>query len=415
MRHFALLLMLMPSVAFAQDAPLAIRHAIVETLGPAGRLEQATILVRDGKITAVGKDIAIPDDASIIDAAGGTVMPGLIDPFFQVSVAAATAETGPRTTVVRGRTVTIPGGFGGRGAGTFTRVADNFYPFDKGFRPLPRLGLTRLNLVTNGVGQAAVVRVTPRNPEGMLDQADGMAYANVTNSTESLDQLRTRLTRGGGGGGGRQGGFGSGPTADSQLFTDVIAGKTPLVVEANNAATVLHVLKAVEPHKQVKLVLFLAGDAVAETLEAIKESKASVILRPSVDLLPNTRDRFNAARMLQDAGVEFTFSMTARPPSAAPAAAFGAAAPTEETTPATGVDADFPLFPVALLTKTGLPRQTALEALTKKPAILLGLAKTHGTIEPGKAADLLIFAGDPLDQAGRLRRVLIDGRTTYAY
>jgi imidazolonepropionase-like amidohydrolase len=67
-----------------------------------------------------------------------------------------------------------------------------------------------------------------------------------------------------------------------------------------------------------------------------------------------------------------------------------------------------------MLVKTGLPRQAALEALTKKPAALLGLDKTHGAIEPGKGADLLLFTGDPLDPTSRLRLTLIDGRTAHA-
>jgi amidohydrolase family protein len=425
MRRIVPLLSLLPlaTLAFAEPAAeraLVVRNATVETLTAAGRLERATVVIRDGKIAALGKDIAVPESATVIDAAGGTLMPGIIDPYFTVTIAAGTTEAAPRTVVIGGRTINVPGGFGNRGAGTFTRVADNFYPFDTGFKPLPRVGLTKLNLVTSGLGQAAVVRVTPGQPERMLDRADGVAYATVTNSTESLDQIRTRLTRGGGGGG-RPGGFGGGgfgggaPAAGTQLWTDVLEGKAPLIVEAANAAAVVHLLKALEPHKNVKLVLFLAGDAVAETVPLLKERKATVILRPRLDLLPNTRDRFNAARMLQEAGVDFVFSLTARPPAAAGGFGAAAALQTEEQTPPLTIDSDFPLFPVALLTKTGLPRSTALEALTKKPAGLLGLDKTHGTIEAGKVADLLLFTGDPLDPASRLRHTIIDGRIVYAY
>ena len=74
---------------------------------------------------------------------------------------------------------------------------------------------------------------------------------------------------------------------------------------------------------------------------------------------------------------------------------------------------DSPLFSVAYLVRCGLPRQTAFEALTAHPAALLGLDKTHGTLEAGKAADLLIFAGDPLDPTGQLSQVLIEGKTVY--
>src|SRR5207302_4130113 len=105
----------------------------------------------------------------------------------------ATPDAAPRTFVGGGgRGAGFQGG-GARPAGTFTRVADNFYPFDVGFKPLPRIGVTRLNVVTNGIGQAALVRVTPGDPDHMLEQADGLAYVSVTNSTDSLDQIRTKL------------------------------------------------------------------------------------------------------------------------------------------------------------------------------------------------------------------------------
>lgn len=419
MRRLALLVLLIPTLAVADEPPLAIRNATVETLGPAGRIEAATVLVRDGKIAAVGKDVAIPDNATIIDAGGGTIMPGVIDPYFEVAVAAATADQGARTVVFGGRTINIPSGFGGRGAGGFTRVADNFYPYDTGFKALPRLGLTRLNLVTNSLGQAALVRVTPGQPERMMDKADGVAYATVTNSTESLDQIRNRLSGRGGAGGGRPGGGAATPQAGVQLWAEVLEGKTPLVVEGANAATVVHLLKALEPHKNVKLVLFLAGDAIAETAPLLKERNVRVIVRPQFELLPNTRDRFSAARLLHEAGIDFVFSLTAQPPAAPAAGGFGAPPPTTEeqptTTPRLRIDPDFPLFMVAMVVKAGLPRQVALEALAKKPAILLGIDKTHGTIEAGKAADFLLFTGDPLDSGSRLRHTFIDGRMVYAY
>src|SRR5947209_2849055 len=114
--------LLFAAPALADEPPLAIRNAAVETLAAAGRVEGATVLIRDGKIAAVGKDVAIPDDATVIDAAGGTVMPGVIDPYFEVTIAAATADAGPRTVVGRGGRPGM-GGFPVRGGGgAFTRV-----------------------------------------------------------------------------------------------------------------------------------------------------------------------------------------------------------------------------------------------------------------------------------------------------
>src|SRR5262249_50223487 len=127
---------------------------------------------------------------------------------------------------------------------------------------------------------------------------------------------------------------------------------------------------------------------------ALSGRQVSLLIRPGLSLKPNTRDRFDIAHLLHDAHLEFVFTQTTNRGDLLAAQ-------------------DFPLFPVAYLVKCGLPREAALEALTARPAALLGLDKTHGTIEPGKSADLLIFTGDPLDPGSELNQVLIEGRTVY--
>ena len=71
---------------FAADAAggadaeiIAIRGATVMTAGPAGTLQNSTVIVRDGKIAAVGPDVAVPDGATIVDATGRYLLPGIID------------------------------------------------------------------------------------------------------------------------------------------------------------------------------------------------------------------------------------------------------------------------------------------------------------------------------------------------
>jgi imidazolonepropionase-like amidohydrolase len=338
-------------------------------------------------------------------------MPGIIDPYFEVAIAAATANAGPRTITIGGRTISLPAG-GGIQTGGFTRIADNFYPYESGYKSLPRVGLTRLNLVTTGAGQAAVVRVTPTEPDRMMDRPDGVAFLSVTNSSASLDQLRSRIdtsARRGGGrsgfGGGRPGG--STTAAGSQLWADVRAGKTPLIVACANGATIVHVMEIVQSHKALKLTLFASGVACAEAADSLKGRPVRVLLHPKIELLPNTRDRFAGARLLHDLGVPVAFTLTANP---AAGGIFDPAGAAEAA-----VAADFPLFPVAMMVKAGLPRQAALEALSKQPAMMLGLGATLGTIEPGKAADLALFTGDPLDPGSQLKFTLIDGRMAHAH
>ena len=65
------------AVAPAQD--VAIINAKILTVGPLGVIEKGTILVRAGKIAAVGADVVVPQGGNVIDAAGRVVTPGLID------------------------------------------------------------------------------------------------------------------------------------------------------------------------------------------------------------------------------------------------------------------------------------------------------------------------------------------------
>ena len=58
---------------------LAIKNATIWTCGSAGKIEGATLVIEGGKITAVGKDVAIPEGATVIDANGKHISPGIID------------------------------------------------------------------------------------------------------------------------------------------------------------------------------------------------------------------------------------------------------------------------------------------------------------------------------------------------
>src|SRR5436309_17660 len=127
MRHylFVTAALIGAAPAAAQEPVVVLRNATVETLAAAGRLEGATVVLRGGKIEAVGKNVKVPDDATVIDAQGGTLLPGIIDPHYEITIASgATDDEAPPPVVGRG-------GRGGRGGGAaapaarggFTRVA----------------------------------------------------------------------------------------------------------------------------------------------------------------------------------------------------------------------------------------------------------------------------------------------------
>ena len=62
-----------------QPRPTAFVHATIWTCGPAGLIEDGTLIVAEGKIVAVGKEIAIPEGADVIDVRGMHITPGVID------------------------------------------------------------------------------------------------------------------------------------------------------------------------------------------------------------------------------------------------------------------------------------------------------------------------------------------------
>ncbi|HEX5761372.1 MAG TPA: imidazolonepropionase, partial [Thermoanaerobaculia bacterium] len=65
---------------------LAIVGGTVHTVGPQGTIEGGTVLVRDGKIAAVGRDVAVPAGTRTIDARGKVVTPGLFDSLTRLGV-----------------------------------------------------------------------------------------------------------------------------------------------------------------------------------------------------------------------------------------------------------------------------------------------------------------------------------------
>ncbi len=69
-----------------QPAAVVVRNATVWTQGPQGRLENADLLVRAGKVVQVGTNLSAPSGAVVIDATGKHLTPGLIDPHTHTGV-----------------------------------------------------------------------------------------------------------------------------------------------------------------------------------------------------------------------------------------------------------------------------------------------------------------------------------------
>ncbi|MEY9953580.1 amidohydrolase [Leifsonia sp. EB34] len=86
------------------------------------------------------------------------------------------------------------------------------------------------------------------------------------------------------------------------------------------------------------------------------------------------------------------------------------------------ITTDHPVVPInflvhqaSLAVKEGLPRDTALEALTVNPASFLGLDDRVGALKPGLDGDIVVWSGDPLDVNSRAELVVIDGAEVYRW
>ncbi|MCR9201996.1 MAG: amidohydrolase family protein [Planctomycetaceae bacterium] len=399
---------------------IAYTGATIETVGKAGTIENGIIVIRDGKITAVGEGVDIPASAKVVDISGTTVLPALVNIYNPITVGSSSSAPATRTITIGGRTFTIPSTRTTTST-AFTKLSDNVDPasLKNYLNAQARLGVGFVNLVTRGYGQSITARVEPDDAAGSIVSEDGHLFLAVTNSTSSLDVLRKGLKGSSRSSSGqssaasamaaaiaaRTGGTppatsGSTPSASTSssspttaLWTSVREGKTPVIVNANNAATIMYLLKIQQEFDKACFVLISSGQNIYRTIDELKNANISVLLKAGIDTAPRSNKRINVARELAAAKIPFGFS------------------PSLDSSLSSMPDT--PLLPVAMLVKSGLSREDALRALTLAPAKMLGLEKTLGSIEVGKQANLIMLDGDPLTSASSVQQLVVEGVTVY--
>ena len=388
--------------AVSQTRPIALKGATIHPVsGP--EIASGTIVFDKGKITAVGADAAIPADAEIIDATGKHVYPGLIS---ANTVLGLTEIGAARATVDIEETGAI---------NPNARAASSINP-DSELLPVARANgiLSALAVPEGGLvsGQSVVMRMDGWTPEDMAVRSpaamhlrwpnlainrDPRASKSAEDQQKEIDkkqkQLRdtfaiaraywhARKT----------------PAADFrsdlrwEAMMPIFDGKLPLFV---HASTLAQMEAALAWAKEVQLKITLVGGNDAWRLAPqLKESDTPVILALTT-ALPRLRDdpydtSFANPARLHEAGVRFCIATNAR----------GSEAPHERNLP----------YEASMAAAFGLPREEALKAVTLYPAQLTGVGDQLGSLEPGKAATLLVTSGDPLDFPTQIEAAYIDGR-----
>lgn len=160
--------------------------------------------------------------------------------------------------------------------------------------------------------------------------------------------------------------------------------KIPAVVRVSTAAQIREVL-ALLVDKHELTVTLVGAEGAAVHAAALKEKHVVVIVPPAVIRQRNYRD-YHQADDLTRRGVSIAFQSDAE-------------------------DAARQLPSVALwAVQRGLDAESALGALTLDAAKALGIDDRVGSLEPGKDGDLVIFSGHPFQEAGRVLRVIVDGK-----
>ncbi|MCH8006005.1 MAG: amidohydrolase family protein [Planctomycetes bacterium] len=174
-----------------------------------------------------------------------------------------------------------------------------------------------------------------------------------------------------------------------EAMRDAISGNKPVFVRASARGQIESAVAWAV--RRGLLIVIVGGEEAAEVIPLLRRHDVAVIVG-GVHRLPRRRDdpydsRYTLPATLHEAGIRF-------------AIASGSSAAHERTLSHNAATA------VAF----GLPKERALEALTISAARIIGLGTTHGSIEVGKAATMIVTTGDPLQITTDTLLAFVDGR-----
>lgn len=350
-----------------------------------GLTVKGAIHVVDGRVAALGPTVTAPG-ATIIDAKGGVVTPGLIDANTAIGLDEVTYEASTRDDDLGGSAPPIRAAFD---------VADAINP-RSAVIPIQRVhGLTLAISRPRGgtiAGRAAAVRfdgVTLPGPVAMYarlgaspdeSRAAGLGRLRAALSDAQAYQKNRRAFD-------RNALRALSITADdARALQPVLAGQMPLAIDVDRRADIRTALRLAERFG-LRIILVGAHEAWLEA-PALAAAKVPVIIN---DLLAQPRD-FDALRSVPDAAARLH---------------------------AVGVPIILSSFDThnartlrqvaGNAVRAGLPHQAALAAITRTPAAAFGLGE-RGRLAVGQAADLVVWTGDPFEPASQAVQVIIDGR-----
>lgn len=398
MRKHALALAAGAALAAAPLAAqtIAIEGGTVHTMAGAP-IQNGTVLIRNGRIVAVGANVAVPAGARRIDARGKVVTPGLFDSGTNIGLLEMGAVTETNDYQVGAEEVDLV-------AAAFN-VADGLNP-NSMVIPITRAAgvTTAVSRPQGGLisGQGVVVDLLGRDMDAMLVRTPVAMWGNLGESARGAVKgargtttLRLReiftdaraYAR-------NRAGFERGETreyavsrSDLEALQPVLAGRLPLVLEAHRASDIQ---TAIRLSREFGFRLIIQGGTEAWM---VAEELASARVPVVVKVLQNLPESFeklgatyeNAAR-LRRAGVQVAIT-------------------TGETFKSFNLRQE-----AGNAVANGLPHEEALRSITLVPAQIWGLERDYGSLAPGKVANVVVWGGDPLELLTPVEAVVIRGQ-----
>ncbi len=387
----AVMLILPSAAAWAQVTVL--QNATVHPIS-APAIEQAQVVMADGKIVDVGVDLDVPADATVIDLTGHHLYPGFVHPATQLGLTEISSVAGTVDTREMGQI----------NAALNVEVAVNH---DSELLPASIAGgILTAHIIPGGgliQGHSAVMNLDGWSweemliasqagqhiafPPGAVDDEDNEDLSRINSVLDQARHWHQADAAASAGNGER-------PPRNDQLqaLGPLLAGETPLMLHANRYDVMEAALDWADTQGFDNVVLVATPD-VQHIASRLADADIPVILK-NVYALPMRRHdgydaSFKAPRVLAEAGVKFAIADATRGMDVANAR-------------------NLP-FQAGSAVAHGLDPDIAMKAVTLWPAEILGVGDQLGSLEPGKRATLFAANGHPLEPMTQITHVWIDG------
>lgn len=385
----------MPAAVSAQTHAFVNARVIPIAGAP---IDKGTVVVRDGKIVAVGASVAIPQGARVHDLSGKTIMPGLVDTHSHIASPSGGDQSAPLH--------------------PDTRVLDSVNVRSTGIRRAQAGGITTANLMPGSglllSGQTLYLKLRQGNtvddylitlPDGRI--AGGLKMANGTNSLRpsgplpatrarsaslvraqfiKAQEYRDKLRAAGDDASKR-------PARDLALeaLVEVLDGKRTVHFHTHRHDDIVTVLRVAKEFGFTPVLQHVSeGWKVADEI-ARAGAPASIILIDAPGGKLETVDvSFKTGGVLEKAGVNVGFH-------------------TDDYI----TDSRLFLRSAGLAVRAGMSREKALYGLTMAGARMLGLEDRIGSLEAGKDADFIVLSGDPLSVYTHVEQTWVEGRKVF--